>query len=129
MIKIPYREYTGEFKELAVKRIKEGLTPSRSRPTSSVAPTVAPTSSIPIVVSIHGLRDSFDNFILLEKYFVTSGARLPRLSVLVGIVFVVASTCSTLIPFATVPRQNWLAITNTMSCATLVEFNKYLEIV
>jgi transposase len=27
MIKIPKQEYTGEFKELAVKRIKEGLTP------------------------------------------------------------------------------------------------------
>ncbi len=29
MIKIPKQEYTGEFKELAVKRIKEGLTPGR----------------------------------------------------------------------------------------------------
>jgi transposase len=27
MMKIPKREYTTEFKELAVKRIKEGLTP------------------------------------------------------------------------------------------------------
>ena len=27
MMKIPKQEYTGEFKELAVKRIKEGLTP------------------------------------------------------------------------------------------------------